>query len=76
MFHENQTFPKEIKIKKKKMLPCSTSPQLLMTVIHQLFIVIPVNSLHLDHAYYITWGGKSTRLEDDHMHCALGQACK
>lgn len=44
------------------MVPWSTSPKLLMNA------VIPVNSLHTDHVYYMTWGGRSTRLEDDHVH--------
>lgn len=55
----NSNFPKGNFL---KTLSYSTSPQLLIST------VIPVNSMHTDYVYCITWGGRSTRLEDDHVH--------
>lgn len=54
-----QTFPKENE--KNKMLPCSTSPHLLMNA------VIPGTSMHTDYVYYITWSERSTGLEGGHV---------
>lgn len=43
------------------MLPCSTSPHLLMNA------VIPGNSMHTDYVYYVTWSERSTGLEGGHV---------